>query len=488
MKSKMRVNSNILNQFGVPFESANKPLDYTIPKSIGADGKVVTPKVTTDSNGYSDGLLVNQFGINTYGNIISEFAGWGLLSLVAQNAIVRNIINTKANTATQKWGKLVYKGKDGKDIENKLKVLESRAKQLKLRETINLAHKKSILFGGCMIYPKIKGDDDRLATELIPKLEVQQGSLRYLKVIEPIYCVPTSFEASNPLSKNFYVPEIWAVTSNLIHISRMCHFVDYESPIITKPVFQFYGISLINLIMDYISIFTDMRDEVAEIISKYNLNILSTDLSAILAGNPTDTDVDSVKNRIALFNKLRTNFGTLLLDKESEDYKIMSMSLGNLDTLLQQNLEYIAAMTQIPATRLFSQSPSGFGSTGQNEVDNFEALIISEQTDLLLPHVNKVFEYIQYDCFGEYDPDIEFVFNPINEPSILDKSQVFMNYANSVMQMAGQPVLSVEEARSYLASNEQLGLTSIDVDADISELGETENDNGEIEDNPDTLG
>ena len=483
----MRVSSNILNHLGQPFDTVIKP-EYSIPQAIDSTGKVSIPKIATDSDGYTDGLLINQFGINTYGNIISQFAGWGLLSLVAQNAIVRNIINTKANTATQKWGKLVYKGKDGADVEAKLKVLESRAKQLKLRETINSAHKKSILFGGCMIYPKVKGDDDKLDTELIPKLEITQGSLRYLKVIEPIYCVPTSFEAANPLSKNFYVPEIWAVTSNLVHISRMMHFVDYESPVITKPIFQFYGISLINLIMDYIGIFTDMRDEVAEIIQKYNLNILSTDLSAILGGNPTDTDVDSVKNRIALFNKLRNNFGTLLLDKESEDYKIMSMSLGNLDTLLQQNLEYIAAMTQIPATRLFSQSPSGFGSTGQNEVDNFESLIISEQSDLLLPHINKVFEFIQYDCFGEYDPDIEFVFNPINEPSVLDKSQVFMNYTNSVMTMSGQPVLTVEEARKYLASNEQLGLTNIDVDADITNLGEIENEEDELEDNPDSLG
>ena len=502
MRSKLKISNSIVDQFGKPISSGDK-LKYKLPNVVTTDGKSASI-MTTDSKAYESDLPINDDGFtsNYYqsysnvNNIITPFAGWGLLSQVSQNPIVRNIIDIKCNIAVLKWGKLIYTGKNGKTQIDKIQMMEQRARELRLKEVFRLAHRKTTLFGGCMVYPKILGDDNLLTKELIVnKNTVKKGSLRYFKVIEPIYIVPTSFQATNPLLKNFYEPEIWIALGNTVHISRLMHFVADEAPVILKPVFQFFGQSLINLLLDYLGVWENMRQEIAEIVGKYNVNVIKTDLSAILSGSPTDNDVDSVKNRIALFNRIRTNFGALAIDKESEEWQQFNMSLNTLDKLLQQNLEYIAAMAQIPATKLFNQSPSGFGSSGELEYKNFHENVAAEQQTIMLPHIERAYELIQYDLFGDYDPNIAFKFNSLDEPSISEKAQAFVSWANGLRVFTGeQPILTTEEAREWLTNQYDMDFTNLDIDANINNLEDIdaninnlEDIDANIKDNPDEI-
>lgn len=476
----MKMNSMILDHLGKPFQQ-DKP-KYQVPQTLTPDG-FKSPVIATDSKAFDNGLPINMWaeqngGIYDVDGIITTFAGWGVLSMVAQNGIVQNIIKTISNAATQEWGKLYYNGKDGKgkNAEKKMTQIEARFRKLQLRENVRIAHQKTILFGGAMMYPKLQGDDKYLDKELIMSKHTIK-SIRYLKVIEPIYAVPTSFNASDPLSKYFYTPEIWSICGQPVHISRMAHFMANDAPILLKPVYQFFGISVIQLLLSYLQIFDMMRYDISKIVSRYNINVLKTDMNAILEGSTADQDVTSLKTRLQMFTKLATNFGVIALDNEMEEWQQFNMTLTGLDKLVQQNLEYIPAISQIPATKLFGQSPTGFGSTGEHELKGFYDLIKQEQTSVLLPHINYVLELVQYELFGEVDPNIEFKFNSLEQQSDLDKSVILTNYANATTTLTQSGQLTVEESRNFLANQEELGLTELDVDANITDLVDTgEND------------
>jgi len=475
----MKIKSIILDEFGKPYE-INKP-QYTLPQSM-QENKLVQPRLAQDSNGMDSELPINMWGDSNgfmqVDDIITDFVGWGVLSLVAQNGIVQNIINCISNAATQEWGQLYYDGKD-KSAESKMRKMEAKANQLKLRETMRIAHQKTILFGGCVVYAKLAGDDKKLQKEFINQ---PNQSIRYLKVIEPLYAVPTSFEASNPLSKYFYSPEIWAINGTMTHISRLMHFQANDAPLMLKPVYQFFGISLIQMLLSYLKVFNSMRADIAEIVNRYNINVLKTDISAILEGSTADQDVTSMRTRVELFNKLADNFGVMLLDKEGEEWQQFNMTLTGLDKLVQQNLEYIPVISQIPATKLFGTSPTGFGSSGEHELKTFYDLIRSEQTNKLLPHIEHVFEMIQYELFGDYDPNIKFRFNSLEQQSDLDRSVIFSNYINSIGSLVDRGMITVEESRQFLADKEELEFSSLDTDAEITNL----EDDGA--DNEDTIG
>lgn len=468
----MKIKSSILDHFGNPiYIDAPK---YQLPQAM-KNGKVVQPSIAKDSNGMDSELPINLWNDNGYtqvGDIVTDFVGWGVLSLVAQNGVVQNIINTISNAATQEWGQLYYDGND-KSAEDKMRKMEAKAASLKLRETIRIAHQKKILFGGCMVYPKITGDDKKLQKEFINQANQQ---IRYLKVIEPLYVVPTSFEASNPLSKYFYAPEIWAVNGTMTHISRLMHFQSNDAPLLLKPVYQFFGISVIQLLLSYLKIFDLMRDDIAAIVHRYNVNVLKTDISAILEGSTSDQDVASLRTRIELFTKLANNFGVMVLDREREEWEQFNMALNGLDKLVQQNLEYIPIICQIPATKLFGTSPTGFGSSGEHELKTFYDLIKSEQTNKLLPHIERIFESIQYELFGEYDPNIKFRFNSLEQQSDLDRSIIFSNYVNAYGAMVDRGQITIEESRLMMANREELEMNSLDTEAEITNLEDNDND------------
>jgi phage-related protein (TIGR01555 family) len=219
-----------------------------------------------------------------------------------------------------------------------------------------------------------------------------------------------------------------------------------------------------------------MRDDIAAIVHRYNVNVLKTDISAILEGSTSDQDVASLRTRIELFTKLANNFGVMVLDREREEWEQFNMALNGLDKLVQQNLEYIPIICQIPATKLFGTSPTGFGSSGEHELKTFYDLIKSEQTNKLLPHIERIFESIQYELFGEYDPNIKFRFNSLEQQSDLDRSIIFSNYVNAYGAMVDRGQITIEESRLMMANREELEMNSLDTEAEITNLEDNDND------------
>lgn len=473
--------------FGSEDSKTNYSMSFELPHSM-SDNKLISPKIATDS-AIGQELPINLWANNMPYNIepiISSFVGWGVLSLSAQNGIIQNVINTLSNAATQEWGQLYYDGK-GKDAEKKIKMLEARADELKLRETIRIAHQKTILFGGCMIYPKMVGDDKKLDK---PFNNTANQRIRYLKVIEPLYVTPTSFEAANPLSKFYYVPEIWSVNGEQVHISRLLHFQSNDCPLLLKPVYQFFGVSLIQMMLEYLSVFESMRNDIAKIVHRYNVNVLKTDINSIISGVSTDQDVTDLQKRVKMFNKLASNFGVMVIDQTSEEWQQFNMTLTGLDKLVQQNLEYIPVIAQIPATKLFGTSPTGFGSSGEHELKTFYDLVRSEQTNKLLPHINEVFKMLQYELFGEYDPLIKFKFNSLEQQDDTDKSNIFNNFVNGVIGLVNTGIITIEEAREFLAHKEELEFSALESgeEENITELGYEDNESNGGMNNEDFAG
>ncbi len=465
--------SRLFNEYAEPRQK------YSLPINAADNGNIATAKIATDSGLALDNnsLMINDDSL--YANnldleqITTRFIGWGALSILAQNGIVQNIIQTISSDCVREWGELKYTG--DKDIGDKLKILEKRMVDLKFRTVYKEAIEKTWLFGGCLVYPKIVGDDakgERAMPLPITKDKIKLNSFKRLKVIEPLYCSPVRFNANDPFSQYFYEVQEYNIMGVQINADRVCKFMANNPPLLLKPVYQFFGISPIQLAISKIVGFTETYNNIVEIIGKYNLNVLKTNsvaLSNLLNGSVDIDDVNSIKARIALFNKLRTNFGVLMLDQESEEWQQFNMNLTTLDKLLNQNLELISAVTRIPATKLYGSSPQGFGSTGQHELTNYYDLIRTTNSSVGKPHLEYWIKLLQLSEFGEIDDDIKFVFNPLDSPSAVELSQINLTKAQTLITLnGGQAVTTVEESREVLAKDEDSGFDGIDTSLTIN--------------------
>ena len=476
---------DLINQHTAQNNPPNRFKNFKMPEAID-------PKMAFDAGGKmtNDSMPINNVNFNTYAKINktllnSWFMGYQEYSLLSQNGIIQNIIQTYAQESVREWVEIKSISKDKlKDNSDKIRKINDRFKQLGVREKFRHAMEQTIMFGGCKIYPKLKGDD---STEGGNELEMPfykekmgKGDLLYLKVIEPSYATPLEFNASDPLKEDYYIPKNYTILTTIVHQSRLCHFVYNEVPTLLKPVYWFNGYPLVQLCLDYIMGFESVRQNVVGVTGRYNINVFKTNMNALLYEGATFED--STYKRLQIAQQLQSNFSIFAMNNDPnnpEEWQQFNMSITGLDTLLNQNAELVCAVARIPAIKLFGTSPKGFNSTGENEVRIFYDLIGSMQNSILLPNLQHVFELVQIDVFGEIDPDLIIEFKPLWSESSTEKADIQVKKSQVNMAYFGGGILTAEEVRQSLNSDPDSGFS--DLAENFEEVDEDEDEDEDEE-------
>ena len=417
-----------------------------------SDSVQSTPQASVQFFNKMNNLLVNN-----------TFMGWGELSILGQNPIINRICTVRAENGTSKW--IEFKAK-GEDKANRIIELEKEFERLKVKDIIHRAWFLTHLFGGCLIYPKIKGDEtdeERMEELVIDNIKIEKGSLEYLQVIEPTWYVPIRYVTDDPFSKWFYKPEMYVALGRMIHESRVMHCVFKEPPNIFKPTYMFNGYSMTQFCVPYVMGAETIRTEIVSIVGRYNINILKTNMESIATGSyDAENSQVSLQNRLTIFNLLRTNMGTLAIDFTNEDFIQMSMNLSNLDTLMSQNFELICCVAETPATVLFGTSPQGFNSAGSHELTTFYDGIKAEQS-MMSSHVTKLMHLAMLNIWGEIDNNIAWDWKELEEANELEQSQIRLNTVSEITMLVTNGIITPQQAAEKLRDDENSGWNNLEI-------------------------
>lgn len=460
---------SLINQHNQQNSAQNRFRDFKMPNNsnmaFDSEKKTLT----------SDDLPINNVDFGQYSKINatlinSWFLGYQEYSLLSQNGIIQNIIQSFAQDSVREWIEIKSISPEKKlKNEDKIRQISARFEELKVREKFKHAMELTVMFGGCKIYPKIRGDD---ATEGGTELELKftkekmgKGDLLYLNVIEPLYATPLAFNATNPLNEDFYVPSMWSVLAKPVHATRLIHFSYNNVPTLLKPVYWFNGYPLVQLCLDYLMGFESVRQNVVGVAGRFNLNIFKTNMNSLLFDDGTFGK--STYDRLKIAQQLQSNFSIFAMSNDPaspEEWQQFNMSIAGLDTLLNQNAELVCASARIPAIKLFGTSPKGFNATGENELRIYFDLIRSMQTSIFQPNLQAVFELVQIDLFGEIDSDLQIHFKPLWTEKPLESSQIQVNKANINSIYFDKGILSAEEIRKSLNADAQSGYSNLEED------------------------
>lgn len=401
--------ANYVNNFKAP----DQP-----PSLLVKDGE----KLTADS------LPINQCNFSPFDKINrtllnSRFLGYPEYSLLSQNGIIDRITQCISRDSVREWI-TIYSKKTGSSTGNsKIADIEIEMDRLGFKYKIKECIEQTIRFGGCKLYPKILGDDSKEGGEefLTPlRLEkVPKKGLLYFKPIEPLYATPGNFNATNPLAEDYYVPENWRILNTTMHHSRLMHFKYNEVPTLLKPIYWFNGMPLVQLCLDYLWGFEKVRQNIIGISGRYNINILKTNLAALM-NNGTGSSFqmgDDLVSRIKFAQAVQDNYSIYLLDNNPtapEEWAQFNMTMTGLTEILNENAGYLCALTGIPEIVLFmKKSHGGIHSGDTNEVRLYYDNIGSFQDVHVRPHVDFGFKLTQMSLFGRVDDDLAFKFNPL---------------------------------------------------------------------------
>lgn len=447
---------------------------------------VAQPKLAMDTAG-DQGWAQAQFATAMASGLVAEgvvFPGFAVLAELAQRPEYRVIFEVIASEMTRKWIRLTTDDDaDGK--ADKVKELSAELERLRLREVVYNALKDDGAFGRGHIYVDT-GDADNpeeLRSSIgdgwgpISAQKIGRGKIRALRAIEPVWCYPINYNSTDPLAADWYKPSTWTVMTKQIHSTRLVTIIGREVPDLLKPSYAFGGLSLSQMVRPYVDNWLETRQAVNDIISSFTTWVLKTDMGAL-----TQSDGDALFRRVEAFNALRTNLGTMVVDKESEEFANVAASLAGLDHLQAQAQEHMAAVSRIPLVKLTGISPSGLNASSEGEIRVFYDTIKSMQEGYLRTPLHTLIGMVMLSLWGEVDESIGFEFEDLWELSEDAAANAEKTRADTDAVLIDSGVISPEEARHRLASDQNGAYASISAEPESDDLDEIAKLIGGLED------
>ncbi|MGI4945973.1 MAG: phage portal protein, partial [Janthinobacterium lividum] len=312
--------------------------------------------------------LYTSMGAGEFGGVGDGQAwlGFPLLSELAQRPEYRSVSETVAREMVRKWITLHSTGDD--DKTDRIAAIMAGLERFKVRDTFRRLAEHDGFFGRGHLFIDTGDSDDaaEMQTPLVlDKRKIRKGSIKALKAVEPIWCYPAGYNATNPLAPDFYHPPIWYTNGRPVHRSRLLTFVGREVPDILKPAYQFGGVSMSQLIKPAVDNWLRVRESVGALVCAFSVFHLTTDMTSTLTGQGGD----QLYLRAQMFNNYRSNDGLMITDKATEDFGNVSANLSTLDKLQAQSQEHIASIAKIPLVIYTGIGPTGLNASSEGDME-----------------------------------------------------------------------------------------------------------------------
>lgn len=411
------------------------------------------------------------------------FLGYPYLAELSQRPEYRRVSEIWASEATRKWIKL------GGSTPERIDAIEKQLARFKIRDRFRRLAELDGFFGRGQLFVDLGHaiTSPELAKPLIAKAKVKPRSIKNFKVVEPFWSYPGSYQSSNPLAPDFYIPRQWFVMNGDVHATRLLTIVGREMPDMLKPAYSFGGLSLSQMVKPYVDNWLRTRQSVSDLLHSFSTMVLATDMSTILGGG----QAKSLLDRLDLFNRARDNRGVMAINKESEELTNVSTPLGTLDKLQAQAQEQIASVSGIPLVVLLGVTPSGLNASSDGEIRTFYATIKAYQERVFRDPLQRVLDLVQYDLDGQCDETLTFEFLDLWETPESEKAQIRKSDADMDVAYVGAGIVSNEEVRARIVQDEDSPYFGMELDDNAPEMPgeeEVDEDGNPLPDGPDDDG
>lgn len=401
-----------------------------------------------------------------------EFIGYPTLAMLRQNILVQNIVTTYAEEMTKKWVE-VSPGDDTvteEDVED----VRQLDKEWKTEDFFRDCLIESGFSGGCLAFID-NGDTNLEAPLTLDEKSFPKDSLRGFRIVEPMNAYAMGYNAYDPLAPNYFVPQYWNIQGKDVHASRFLYFAETNLPLLLKPAYNFFGIPMPQMLLDYVYNFERSRDSAARAIRNHSLLGLLTDLSQLLQSGISETNPQSIINRIRVMQATRDQDGIALLDKATEEFFQITTPLTGMMELTSQQLELLALVTRLPVTKLFGTPPRGFNASGDNYQEDFAHVISGRIKRILHDNVVKYHKIIQLNKHGRFIEALDYKWPDIREMSEKEKADIRLVDAQADAALVTATIIDPSESRERLAGTPNSGYEGIYIgDADAEEEDEFE--------------
>lgn len=422
-------------------------------------------KIAQDSQFYGDWDFCNEMTPYTGYGEAAGFVGYALLGELAQRPEYRMMVEALSREMLRE-GWMLVSGGDGPKTKKRTAAIDARMEQLHTRPVLKRSVELDGFFGRGHVYIDLKGVVKRDAKKLplvLDKRTVEKGQLKRFGVIEPIWAYPLMYNSNDPTREDFFVPQTWSVMNDEIHRTRLLTIASRWVPDILKPAYAFGGLSLTQVARPYVDNWLRTRDSVGDIVHAFSLTILKTNLQSMLQAGGGLMGKDLFE-RMELFNALRDNRGLMVTDKDTEEVEQINTPLSGLADLQAQAQEQMCSVSKTPVIKLLGLTPKGLNTSTEGEVLTWDDHVAASQAAMLDEPLRVMLELVQLDLFGEVDPDIKAVWNPLRQMDDEAMARIRKTSAEADQIYFEMGAVGNDEVRRRLATDRSSGYNDLNPD------------------------
>jgi phage-related protein (TIGR01555 family) len=397
-----------------------------------------------------------------------SFIGYQACAILAQHWLVDKACSMPAQDAIRNgWEVDAVKGELDED---QLDILKTADKLMGVKQHAMEFVRNTNVFGIRVVLFDIESNDPDYYEKPFNPDGITQGSYKGIRQIDPYWMMPqmTMEATGDPTNVHFYDPEYWIISGRRYHRS---HLIIGRGPTpadILKPTYIFGGIPLTQRIYERVYAAERTANEAPLLAMNKRTTAIHVDLKAVAAN-----EVGFV-NRIKQWSLFRDNHSIKVLGKE-ETMDEFDTSLSDLDKVIMNQYQIVAAISRVPATKLLGTQPTGFNSTGDYEETSYHEELESIQEIFQAPLIDRHHMLVLLSN-GIRDIETKVAFNPVDAMSAEKQATVNKAKADTDTAYLNAGAISSDEVRTKIRQDPRSGYTHLSDETAEEEFGmSTEN-------------
>ena len=356
------------------------------PSSVG---------IGMDANDAEDGLKPAYGGINTgipdaqvYWYASQGFIGYQMCALLSQNWLIEKACSMPAKDAVRNGYDISVD--DGTEVDAKvIDYIRKIDRQLKLNQQMIEFVRMGRIFGIRIAKFVVESGDPRYYEQPFNIDGVAPGTYKGISQIDPYWIVPelTSQATLQPGSQHFYEPEFWRIGDFRIHRSHLVIYTTGSVPDVLKPAYYFGGVSITQRIYERVYAAERTANEAPMLAMTKRLTVMKTDLEEAVSNE------EKFNERMNWWIQNRDNYGVKFVGSDDE-LQQFDLSLTDLDNIIMTQYQLVAAIAEVPGTKLLGTQPKGFNSTGEFEESSYHETLESIQTNDIQPLLDRHYDLV----------------------------------------------------------------------------------------------
>jgi phage-related protein (TIGR01555 family) len=334
------------------------------------------------------------------------------------------------------------------------------------------------LYGGCIAVMLIDGQD--LSTPLRPET-VGKDQFKGLLVLDrwmispPIGDVVTEYgpDMGRPVYYDV-IADYAAIPKAHIHYTRAIRLDGMDLPFYQRVTENGWGLSVLEPMWDRLIAFDSASVGAGQLIYKAHLRTMTVDkLRDIIAmGGPA---LAALHKQMEFIRQGQTNEGITVVDGKDK-FEAHQYSFAGLSDMLLQFAQQLCGALGMPFTRLFGQSPTGLGATGEGEMKQWHEKVKQNQERKLRNPLQRLFAVMSMSSLGKPLPDdFGFEFRNLQEMSEKEKSEIAKSTVEAVTAAVDANLIKISDGMKELkASAPNTGMFGGITDEAIAEAEEQE--------------